>query len=79
MIGTVTPPRSDMLDMWVIYRRPSDYPDHYVARLWLAGASTLTFALADTLGELQAALIEAGRIKLDRDRNDDNVIVETWL
>lgn len=79
MIGTVTRPDPDRLDMWVIYRRPADYPDKFVARLWTDRPSVEHFAIADRLGELQAAMIEAGRTCLDRFPDDDAVIVETWL
>ena len=84
MIGTVTPPSPQVLDMWVVYRHPRDYPDKYVARQWVtqsgeAQACVDRFALADTLGELQAALIVAGRTCLERMKGDDPVIVEVWL
>lgn len=87
MIGKVTPPSQDVLDMWVVYKHPKDHPDKYVARQWanfpdLKGtmaASVDNFVLADTLGEVQAALIEAGRFRMERMPGDDPVIVEVWL
>lgn len=80
MIGRVTPPSGKRFDMWVIYRHPRDHPESYVARLWVGNdASIDDFVIADTLIELQQAMIEAGRYRLNRMPGDDPVIVEVWL
>jgi len=82
----ITPPSPEEFDMWVVYKYPRDFPDHYVARLWRAApgfdamsADRDQYVLADTLEELQEQLANAGRVCLERMPGDDPVIVETWI
>jgi hypothetical protein len=80
MPSLINPSDGKSLDMWVVYRYPRDYPDKFVARRWVGDeARADEFVLADKLGDLQAQLIEAGRIRLERMPGDDAVIVEVWL
>lgn len=72
-----------MLDMWVIYENPSDYPGKFVVRLWHPGAGFLEAAkdptaVVETLEEARKAIPE-GRHRLPRQASDDPVIVETWM
>ena len=72
-----------MLEHYVIYRYPSDYPNNYVVRRWrLVGLTGLAadkdYQLADSLGEARE-LVPKGLIQLDRSEGDDPCIVEVWI
>jgi hypothetical protein len=66
------------LFIWTIYDHPSDFPDKFVARCFHYDKPTEAFLLADTLDEIRR-LIPQGLYRLDRQPNDDPVIVETWI
>lgn len=70
------------LAMWVVYDRPSDHPEHFVARCWrIEPGKTLPTAdvlLAPTLEGVRQAL-PGGLTRLDRAEGDDPVVVETWI
>lgn len=73
----------DLLQMWVVYNSPSDYPPgKWVVRLYLLrrdGASVPAGAVvADTLEGVRAA-IPPGLTNLGRNLADDPVIHEVWL
>lgn len=73
--------RSEPLSIWVVYDHPKDFPDHFIARRWLAN-DTLTptsdFYLADDLESLRGQL-PAGLYRLPAQPGDDPSIVETWM
>lgn len=73
---------SDALPMWVIYEKPSDHSDKFVARKWLIdkeGAfGTDDMFVGDSLDEVRGTL-PPGLTRLPRAVSDDPVIVETWL
>ena len=68
------------LPMWVIYANPSDYPGHYVARLWdgLKLQATSSYMLAPTLEAIRLRL-PPDLHRVERHQYDDLCIVETWL
>ena len=68
-----------MLKIWTIYDHPTDYPDNFVARLFLLDKPTTYLVIASTLDDLRGAMREAGLIQLDRSPGDDPKIVETWM
>jgi hypothetical protein len=71
-----------VLEIWTIYRRPTDYPDHFVARCWEVtrgrGLPTERILLSADL-ELLRAMLPPGLFCLSRNAKDDPVIVESWL
>jgi hypothetical protein len=75
--------KSDLLTMWVVYDHPKDFPDEFIARLWMVGSGqticcgkTLTSKSLDQLrGELRAR----GFTVIPRMDGDDPKIVEVWL
>jgi len=72
------------LYMWVIYERPSDFPDAWVVRKWRTGPGgrlevALTCNTFDSLERARAEGVPAGTVRIHRGPNDDPVIVETWL
>jgi hypothetical protein len=66
----------------VVYRKPKDYPDAYVARVW-EGARNLptnTLIKRKTLQEIRKDLRAAGfTTQLTPAAGEDQVIVEIWL
>jgi len=70
------------LEMWVIYDGPLDYPESFVARLWLIEAGKVTMTdnvmLAPTLDAIRKAL-PMGLVNVGRFDGDDPKIMETWL
>lgn len=72
-----------MIEQWVVYEKPRDYPDSFVARQWLIDKDGPRFGgavlVSDSLESIRRALSAAGLTCLARDPNDDPVIVEVWL
>lgn len=69
------------VQIWEVYRRPSDYPGGYVARLHVVGPVTgpTTIALyGETLSAVRRQL-PPGLIQFTRHAEDEPHIVETWL
>lgn len=70
------------LPVIVVYRKPKDYPDAYVARVW-EGARNLptnTLIKRGTLQEIRKDLKAAGfTTRINPEAGEDPVIVETWL
>lgn len=76
---------NEALTLWTIYNHPTDAPEPfgYAVREWHVGdeggphaTSQVLFAM--TLEDARA-LVPPGLFRLERDPNDDPVIVETWL
>lgn len=71
-----------ILPIFTIYDHPKDYPDHFVARRHDVSAGKHVpgplVAMAATLEEARAWL-PPGLHCLGRDRDDDPVIVESWI
>ena len=63
----------------VMYERPGDYPNRYVARLWDIDRPTTLFETAETLEELELLLPLEGMVWIERHANDDPVILGTWV
>lgn len=67
--------------MWTVTWNSSDYPRQAVARPHLIGRELQALrevVVADSLNELRKKL-PAGLTKIDRDPEDDPVIIEVWL
>lgn len=69
------------LPMFVVYDHPQDFPEHYVAALWLTTPHTrVRYVLrSSTLDRLRHVLEVFGLVHLHRNDGDDPVILETWL
>jgi len=75
------------VEHWVIYFNPQDHPDKYVVRKWIitGGPDGIKpddiSQVCDTL-ELARDVVAyhyPGAYRLDRQVDDDPVIVETWI
>ena len=74
----------DILEAWVIYDRPSDYPTLFVARKWLVLPDNPTpqptsDALFDLSLDVLRSRLPSGLFRVPRTKNDDVTIVEVWL
>jgi hypothetical protein len=69
--------------LWVIYRKPPEFPKDYVARLFTVQRGelrpTAETRVAHTLIELRAELIGQGMVRMPRAQHDGQHIVESWL
>lgn len=69
------------LELWTIYNKPKDFPDHYVARKFLIDKEpipTMDYFTANTLNEIRL-MIPPGLVMMMRDPNDHPNVVETWI
>jgi hypothetical protein len=74
-----------MMEMFVVYERPRDYPDKFVVRRWWIGktpgepeADKDWFYLGETLDDVRAH-VPGWCVRLERDPNDEPHIVECWI
>lgn len=67
------------MDIWVVYDRPKDYPNEFVARRFQNMMPTEEKYTAADLKSVREYLARKGLSRLDRMPGDDKVIVETWL
>lgn len=83
--GTVTVPKlpEGILVVWVVFERPSDFPNKFVVRRQGATktgviAEAAPFAVVDTLEEAREA-VPRHLFRLDRHPEDVPCLVETWI
>lgn len=74
---------SGELHLWTVYDHPHDFPDLFVARLYVVGSgpnfgATDRIVTGPTLEAVRAQL-PAGLHNLGRQPDDDPKIVETWI
>lgn len=75
---------SEVLELFVVYDHPTDFPDWFVIRKQTVLRSGVihhdpNVQLFHTLAKARAWCEERGLTQIDRDPNDDPVIVETWI
>lgn len=73
-----------VLDMWVVYDHPTDFPANYIARRWYIVPNedpivSREIIPAAELDDLRYVLDGMGLSQLAHMDNDDPVIIETWL
>ncbi len=66
------------LPIWVVYERPTDYPDGFIARLWLNDQPQKVTVKGKTLSEVRMGL-PPDLFPMARSPGDDPCIVEVWL
>ncbi|NGO54551.1 hypothetical protein [Allomesorhizobium camelthorni] len=71
--------KKEGLPIWTVYDHPKDFPDSFVARLYVGQTPTATFMSCPDLDMLRGQLAEMGLVPLARSEGDDPVIVEVWL
>lgn len=75
--------RDDLVYGWTIYYRPPEFPHHYAVQLWLMGPQGEVVmescaVVCDTLEEAREQ-IPAGALCFDREPEDPEMVVETWI
>lgn len=70
---------SPLLEMFVVYERPRDYPEHFVVRRWFADKMTLDYELAPSLDDARKLVPPTADVCFPRSVLDDPCIVETWF
>lgn len=75
---------AQVLDMWVVYDHPTDFPDKFVARRWEIRREehpTDDVLTANSLEQLRLTIQREKfcSVQLPRFENDDPVIVEAWI
>lgn len=66
------------LPLITVYKRPPDYPNSYVARLFDVDIVQRDFIVKNTLHEIREAIPDFF-YRLERDPLDDPVVVEVWV
>lgn len=74
---------SEGLSIFTIYNNPSDYPGKFVVRRWVVADGQERrddgyLVLEDTL-EAARLRLPQGMVRMNRNDDDDPVIVENWL
>lgn len=67
------------LPIITIYAQPTDYPEHFVARLFAMDKPTEYIWLSRTLEPLRETARQLQLTHFPRNPEDDPVIVESWL
>ncbi|TMA26143.1 MAG: hypothetical protein E6J78_15110 [Deltaproteobacteria bacterium] len=70
------------MELWTVYDRPRDFPQHCAVRKVLVeedGLEPADWHLFRSLQEARAALARRGLIPVPRGVRDDPALVETWL
>lgn len=69
------------LQTYTVYQHPADNPDGYSMTQWSVTADGPVAVATVHVSTLERAryLIPPGLVRLERDPNDDPVIVETWV
>jgi hypothetical protein len=67
------------LEIWTVYDHPKDFPDLYVARLFINDTPTAKTMKNADLDAIRRQLRNKGFTRLPRQEADDPVIVECWL
>jgi hypothetical protein len=73
-----------MMEMFVVYHHPTDYPDKFVVRRWVTSRigplpDSEWFFLGETLEEVRAKIAPLCLHCIRRHPNDEPQIVEVWI
>lgn len=84
MSTTLTTPSDGAMNVWVIYKNPSDFPGLFVVRRWESFygiGNPIADPVCRTAETLEAArnLIPDGLVLVARSPEDDPAVLETWL
>lgn len=68
------------IPMIVVYERPRDFPDKYIARVFNCEIPTDVIIVRDSLQEIRDDITAAGfMVCLERSQEDVLSVVETWM
>lgn len=75
-------PRESMA-IWTVYDHPDDFPDCYVARMFVLGGPeegpTAHIIVAPSLGNIRNVMRQLGLVCMKPDDTDPPQIVESWV
>ena len=66
------------MELWVVYKNPSDFPDKFVTRKFILDQPTAEIVIGSNIEEARLG-IPKGLIRFLPDKEDDKSIVEIWL
>lgn len=67
------------IEMWCVYDHPRDYPNSFVARLFVGEKATEQHIIAMDLETIRVFMANNGYSRIHRYPEDDPRIVEIWL
>ena len=67
-----------MLEIWVIYDHPIDFPNEFVARKFILDKPTKDMIVMPSLDEVRK-MLPPDLTRLDRCLEDDPRMIEVWL
>jgi hypothetical protein len=66
--------------MWVVFNRPVDFPNHFVARKFIGIVPTTEHIVCNTLQKIRNAINSQQQLhRLERHPGDDPKIIEVWI
>lgn len=65
--------------LWVIYERPTDYPNSFVARKFVVNKPTGEVVVCNSLEDVREAICYKSLQKFQPAPEDDPKIIEIWL
>ncbi len=68
-----------MIEIWVLYNRPIDYPNGFIARKFLNNEPTSEVIKSQDIDFIRWRLRDRGLVPVPRDKNDALAIVECWM
>jgi len=74
-----------MLNIWTVYKNPTDYPGQYAARRWVLDQRTDDVYANESLDMVRTWIDYSARrhgvipVRLERDTNDDPAVLENWI
>lgn len=76
----------NMLPTLAVYKKPKDFPDKYVARIFYVGKATLKTKVVITgdtyemlFSKINSFIDELGLVKISPTPEDDKCLLETWM
>lgn len=77
---TLEEAKQRMPEIWVIYDRPTDFPDEVVVVNWWGDVRDHVVAHCETVQEARKIILGLGATScLMRDPRDESQIVESWI
>ena len=67
------------LMMWVVFDHPNDFPNSWVARMWLDNTPQDTMLMADSYELIEMQLRNWDYINIGRNDEDDSKIHSVWI
>ena len=67
------------LKIWVVYNRPLDFPDKYVARLFINNKPTQKIIVENDLEKIRNEMELNELTKIPRHESDPLSVIESWF